>query len=188
MATKGLPGRINIVVLEAKLLACLLHNGRYATVVRLDDSGEEMMSCLVVEGTSEYCPEPAVCRIVLCCRHLHLCPVCVCVCVGGGGVYIAIKYCSRWGEGQHTTWCLIPRPGRRSGNEARIRVAKVTNQSMCTILSLSGLGHSTCVCVQGDFGQYRMYYCYHGYKIATCQDYDLTVYHVDRQVTQERYT
>ena len=77
MATKGLPGRINMVILEAKLLTCLLHDGRYATVVRLDDSGEEMVSCLVVEGTSEYCPEPAVSRIVLRRRHLHLCPVCV---------------------------------------------------------------------------------------------------------------
>ena len=53
----------------------------------------------------------------------------------------------------------------RSGNEARTCVIKVTNQSICTMLSLSGLGHSTCVvwvcvcvcgacvCVQGDEGQ-----------------------------------
>ena len=33
----------------------------------------------------------------------------------------------------------------RSGNEARTCVIKVTNQSICTMLSLSGLGHSTCV-------------------------------------------
>ena len=47
----------------------------------------------------------------------------------------------------NNTWCLIPRSGMRFGNEARTCVTKVTNQSMCTILSLSGLGHSTCVCV-----------------------------------------
>ena len=76
MATKSLPGRINIVVLEAKLLARLLHDGCYTAVVGLDDPGEEMVSCLVVESSCEHGPEPAVCRIVLCCCHLHLCPVC----------------------------------------------------------------------------------------------------------------
>ena len=75
MATEGLLGGVNVVVLDAKLLASLPHNGCYTTVVRLDDPGEEVVGCLMVEGPCEHRPEPAVSRIVLCRCYLHLCPV-----------------------------------------------------------------------------------------------------------------
>ena len=87
MATEGLPDGIYVVVGDTKLLAGLAYDGCDEGVVGLDDSGEEVVGGLVVEGSCEHVPEPTVGGVVLCRGHLHLRPggVCVCVCVCGGG-------------------------------------------------------------------------------------------------------
>ncbi len=74
VAVEGLPRGVHIVVLDTKLLAGLPDNGRDEGVVRLNDAREEMVGRLVVECSSEDAPEPAVCGVVQCCGHLHLCP------------------------------------------------------------------------------------------------------------------
>ena len=74
MATQGFPGGVNIVVLNAVLLAGLFHNGSDLEVVGLDDPGEEMVGGLVVQGTCENRPKPAPCGVVLCRGNLKLCP------------------------------------------------------------------------------------------------------------------
>ena len=64
----------DVVVLDTKLLAGLLHDGSDARVMGLDDPGEEVVCDLMIEGTSEYCPEPVPCGIVLGCGNLQLRP------------------------------------------------------------------------------------------------------------------
>ena len=74
MATQCLPCCLNIVVLEPKLFACLGHDGCDLGVVGLNHSRKEMVSCLMVQGSSEDSPKPAVSGIVLCCCYLHFRP------------------------------------------------------------------------------------------------------------------
>lgn len=74
MASQCLSGRLHIVVLDPILPTRLLHNGRDLGVMGLDNARKQVMSGLMVEGTSEHGPEPAACGIVLCCSHLQLCP------------------------------------------------------------------------------------------------------------------
>lgn len=94
MATEGLPYGVHIVIGDPKLLTRLSDDGSNERVVRLNDPREEVVGCLMIEGSSEHVPEPAVSGIVLCGGHLHLCPVCVvcgcaCVCVS---VYMHTHY------------------------------------------------------------------------------------------------
>ena len=58
---------------ETKLLAGLLEDGGYDGVVALVDPREQVVGSLVVQSSCEHSPEPTVC-VVLCGRHLHLCP------------------------------------------------------------------------------------------------------------------
>ena len=74
MAAEGFSGRIDIVVGDAKLFASLLDDGCDLGVVGLDHSGEEVVSCLVVEGASHQRPKPAASGVVLRRSHLHLSP------------------------------------------------------------------------------------------------------------------
>ena len=74
MATQGLPHGVHVVVGDAKLLAGVPNDGGDEGVVGLDYPGEEMVGCLVVEGSSEDVPEPAVGGVVLRGGHLHLRP------------------------------------------------------------------------------------------------------------------
>ena len=80
VAVEGLPHGVHIVVLDPKLLAGLADDGSDEGVVCLDDSWEEVVSRLVVQGTREHTPEPAVRGIVQCGGHLQLRPA-----EGGGG-------------------------------------------------------------------------------------------------------
>ena len=66
----------DVVILEAKLLTGLPHDGRDLLVVGLDDAREEVVSDLVVESTGEDTPEPAVCGVVLRRGNLQLGPEC----------------------------------------------------------------------------------------------------------------
>ena len=79
MTVEGLPHGVHVMVPEAKLPTGLLQYGSDEGVVCLDHSREEVVGGLVVQGSSEHTPEPAVRGIVLRGRHLHLRPVCVCV-------------------------------------------------------------------------------------------------------------
>ena len=74
MTAQGLRGGVHIVVLDPVLPAGLLHDGRDLGVVGLDDPGEEVVCGLMVEGSSEDCPEPAPCGIVLSGGYLQLSP------------------------------------------------------------------------------------------------------------------
>lgn len=74
MTTQGLSGGFNTVIFYAELLACLFHNGRDLRVVRLDNSGEQVVCGLMVESTCENRPEPALCGVVLRCGNLKLSP------------------------------------------------------------------------------------------------------------------
>ena len=80
VAVEGLPHGVHIVILDPKLLTGLADDGSDEGVVCLDDSWEEVVSRLVVQGTREHIPEPAVRGVVLCGGHLQLCPA-----EGGGG-------------------------------------------------------------------------------------------------------
>ena len=75
VTAQGLPHGVHIVVGDAKLLTGLSDYGGDERVVGLDHTREEMVSGLVVEGSSEDIPEPAVSGIVLSGGHLHLSPV-----------------------------------------------------------------------------------------------------------------
>ena len=79
VAVDGLPGSVNVVVGETKLLAGLLEDGGYDGVVALVDPREQVVGRLVVQSSCEHSPEPTVCGIVLRGSHLHLCPVYICV-------------------------------------------------------------------------------------------------------------
>ncbi len=74
MAVEGLCGRVHIVVMDAILLAGLLHNGSDLRVMGLDYTREQMVGCLVVQSTSEHGPEPTTGGIVLCRGNLKLRP------------------------------------------------------------------------------------------------------------------
>ena len=75
VAVDGLPGTVNVVVGETKILAGLLEDGGYDGVVALVDPREQVVGRLVVQSSCEHSPEPTVCGIVLRGSHLHLCPV-----------------------------------------------------------------------------------------------------------------
>ena len=75
------PEGVHMMVVKTKLLAGLLEDGSDEGIVTLVHSREEVVGGLMVESSSDHCPEPAVCGIVLSGCHLQLCPVCVCVCV-----------------------------------------------------------------------------------------------------------
>lgn len=74
MATEGLPDGVDVVIGDSEFLAGLLDDGGDEGVVSLDDSGEEMVSGLVVQSSCEDVPEPTVSGVVLCGGHLHLRP------------------------------------------------------------------------------------------------------------------
>ena len=74
VAAEGFSGRVDVVVGDAELFASLFDDGCDLGVVRLDYAREEVMSCLVVQGTGEYGPEPTSSGVVLRCCHLHLGP------------------------------------------------------------------------------------------------------------------
>lgn len=74
VAAECLPDSVYVVVLDTELLAGLADNGCDEGVVGLDHSGKEVMGGLMVECARKYIPEPTVCRIILCCSHLHLGP------------------------------------------------------------------------------------------------------------------
>ena len=75
MTVEGLPHGVHIVIGDAKLLAGLTNDGSDERIVGLDDSREEVVSCLMIESSREHVPEPTVCGIVLSCGHLQLSPV-----------------------------------------------------------------------------------------------------------------
>lgn len=77
VTAQGFLSGIHIVVLDPKLLTGLLYNGGDLGVMGLDDAREQVMSSLMVEGTSEHCPEPATCSVVLGCGYLQLGPGCL---------------------------------------------------------------------------------------------------------------
>ena len=54
MAAEGFSSRVDIVVGDAELFASLFDDGCDLGIVRLDYAREEVVSCLVVQGTSEY--------------------------------------------------------------------------------------------------------------------------------------
>ena len=74
MAAEGFSSRVDIVVGDAELFASLFDNGCDLGVVRLDYAGKEVVSCLVVQSTGEYGPEPTASGVVLRGSHLHLGP------------------------------------------------------------------------------------------------------------------
>lgn len=74
MTPHCLSGGVYVAVLDTKILAGLLHDWRDARVMRLDDAWEEVVCDLMVEGTSEHCPEPIPCGVILSCGNLQLGP------------------------------------------------------------------------------------------------------------------
>lgn len=74
VAADCLSGCVNVVIGDAEIFASLFDDGCDLGVVGLDHAGEEMVSCLVVQGASDQRPEPAACGIVLRGSHLHLSP------------------------------------------------------------------------------------------------------------------
>ena len=75
MATEGQGSGVHVMVLDAKFFARLANDGRNLHIVRLDDAREEVVGSLMIEGTSEHCPEPTVCGIVLSCGNLEFSPL-----------------------------------------------------------------------------------------------------------------
>ena len=74
MTEKGLGHRLNVVVLDSKLLTRLPHDGCDLTIVGLDYAREQVVCGLVVQCSSEHGPEPAIGSVVLCGSNLKLCP------------------------------------------------------------------------------------------------------------------
>lgn len=74
VAAECLPDSVHVVVLDTELLTGLADNRCDEGVVGLDHSGKEVMCGLVIECTRKYIPKPTVCRVILCCSHLHLGP------------------------------------------------------------------------------------------------------------------
>ena len=74
MVVEGFSDGVHVVILDAVLLAGLLHDGGDAGIVGLDDAREQVVRRLVVESAREHCPEPAASGVVLCRGNLHLCP------------------------------------------------------------------------------------------------------------------
>ena len=79
MAAESLSGGVYKMILDPILFTCLLHYWCDPGIVGLYDPREQVMSGLMVEGSSEHGPEPAACGVVLCRSHLELRPT------GGGG-------------------------------------------------------------------------------------------------------
>ena len=74
MASNCFGSGVHVMIFQPEFFTRLLHNRRYLHIVRLNNSREQMVGGLVVEGSSKYCPEPAVSGIVLSCSYLQLSP------------------------------------------------------------------------------------------------------------------
>ena len=66
MAAESLSGSVHKMILDPILFTCLLHYWCDPGIVGLYDPREQVMSGLMVEGSSEHGPEPAACGVVLC--------------------------------------------------------------------------------------------------------------------------
>ena len=73
-------GSVYVAVLDPILLAGLFNDGGDLSVMGLDDAWEEVVSSLVIQGSSEHRPEPAPCGIVLSRGDLQLCPKRIKIC------------------------------------------------------------------------------------------------------------
>ena len=74
MAPNCFSRHVDVVIGDAELSASLFDDGCDLGVVRLDHAWKEVVSCLVVQGTSDQCPESAASGVVLRRSHLHLGP------------------------------------------------------------------------------------------------------------------